>query len=136
MSGSAHRGDHDIAFYEAAIENTFSLSVTTGALAESPTDAEGPLPPGRYLIQAVGLNSNQVCWIHVGKFVKGTPLAPDAPTGPGTKRFPLTTTIVAIETHCIQGHSDRIAAQLNAGLGVTVYISRVSSQVRKSNVRR
>jgi hypothetical protein len=127
MSAGAHRGDHDIAFYEAAIEDTFTLTATTSGLTEAPSDADGPLPPGRYLIQVRGISSTQVVWIHVGKFVKGAPLAPSNPIGPGTRRFPLTSAIVAIETHCLKGYSDRISAQVSTGASVPVYISRVST---------
>jgi len=134
VSGDAHRGDHDVAYYEAAIENTVALVATVGSLTETPDDG-GALPPGRYLIQALALADDQVVWVHVGKFVKGTALAPGAPTAAGEKRFPLTATIVAIETHCLAGYSDRIAAQVSTGANVTLYISRVSTQVQKSNQR-
>lgn len=130
MSASAHRGDHDIAFYEAAIENTAALTAVAGSLAET-SDDNGPLPPGRYLIQAPDIGLGQVVWVHVGKFTKGAPLTPSSPIAAGEKRFPLTTAIVAVETHVLGGYSDRIATQLNAGPDVTLYISRVSSEVRK-----
>ena len=129
MSAAAHRGDHDIAFYEAAIENTAALTATSAGLTET-ADSLGALPPGRYLIQAVGLAQNQVCWVHVGKFVKGEPLAPASPTAPGEKRFPLTSAIVAVESHVLRGYSDRIAVQLSIGASLTVYLSRVSTEAR------
>jgi len=137
MSAAAHRGDHDIAFYEAAIENTFTLNAIVGALTEAPTDLDGPLPPGRYLIQLVGASDAAViAWVHVGKFVAGTPLAPANPVAAGTKRIPLSpSSIIAIETHALQGYSDRIAVQ-SVGGTVTVHITRVSNEARKSDIRR
>jgi len=130
VSSSAHGGNHDQAFFEAAIENTAALTASVGSLAET-SDTGGALPPGRYLIQAPGIAGTQVVWVHVGPFVKGAPLAPANPVGAGTRRFPLTAAIVAIETHCLGGYSDRIAVQLSSGAAVPVYITRVSTEVRK-----
>jgi len=134
VSASAHSGNHDQAFYEAAIENTVELTATTGSLSATP-DAGGALPPGRYLIQSVGLAAGQVVWVHVGPFERGVPLAPSSPVAAGERRFPLTETIVALEAHLLGGYSDRVAVQLSSGSNVTVYISRVSTEVMKSNKR-
>jgi len=131
VSASAHRGDHDVAFYEAAIENTVGLTASAGVLTQT-VDTDGPLPPGRYLVQAVGLGATQVCWVHVGPYVNGTLLTPLGPTGPGARRFPLTSTIVAIETHILRGYSDRVGVILNAGAAVSVFLSRVSTEARKA----
>jgi hypothetical protein len=138
MSGSAHGGNHDVAFYEAAIEETYVATATVGSLVEFNSDAAGALLPGRYLVQVVGLAAGlpaQVAWVHVGKFVSGTALSPLNPVAAGTKRFPLTATIPAVEFHVLGGYSDRAAVQIGTGSDVTCFLSRVSTEVRKSNRR-
>lgn len=127
MSSAAHRGDHDIAFYEAAIEETHRLDVT--ATYSQLPDVDGPLRPGRYLIQLFNpSNDTAVCWVHVGKFEKAVSLAGTA--GPGVRRVPLSKqAIIAIETHVLVGHSDRIGAIMSAGTG-TLFVTRVSSETR------
>jgi hypothetical protein len=137
VTASAHSGDHDKAFYEAAIEETFGATATSASLTNVNTDDDGALVPGRYLLQAAGtLVPGQTLWVHRGRFTAGTALSPiggAAVAGPA--RFPLTATIVALEFHVLGGYSDRIAVQLGSGSDVTVYLSRVSSAVRKSNRR-
>jgi len=133
--GTAHSGNHDIAFFEAAIEETLGAVAGTGALTSVNTDDDGPLRAGRYLVQAVGISGSQVVWVHVGKYVVGTPLTPAAPTAPGLKRFPLTSAVAGVETHCLGGYSDRMAVQVSSGSSVQVYVSRVSNEVRKSGTR-
>jgi len=128
MSAGAHRGDHDIAFYEAAIEETRSLAVTT-TFAQLPDEDLG-LEPGRYLIQlATASSDTSFCWVHLGAFEKGVTLGGTA--APGRRRFPLSrSTIVAIESHVLEGYSDRLGAIMSAGTG-TLYISRVSTRIPK-----
>lgn len=128
MSASAHRGDHDIAFYEAAIEETRSLAVTAGFTQLS--DEDGALVPGRYLVQLAAASSDTAfCWVHVGEFVKTESLGGTA--GPGRARFPLSrSTVVAVEFHVIGGYSDRLGAIMSAGTG-TLYVSRVSTATPK-----
>lgn len=128
MSANAHRGDHDIAFYEAALEETRELGVTT-AFAQF-SDAAGPLTPGRYLIQlAVASSDTAFCWVHLGKFEKGENLGGTAAAG--RRRFPLSrSTVVAIESHVLGGYSDRLGAIMSAGSG-TLYVSRVSTAIPK-----
>lgn len=128
MSDSAHRGDHDIAFYEAAIEETRALAVTN--VFSQFSDAEGPLVPGRYLIQLVSSSvSTAFCWVHLGKFEKGVSLAGTALPGP--RRVPLSrSTVVAVETHVLANYSDRLGAIMTAGSG-QLYVTRVSTKVGK-----
>lgn len=127
MSSAAHRGDHDVAFYEAAIKESYVLSVGTSLVQTS--DADGPLRPGRYLIQLVNPSSDTaLCWVHVGKFAKGTALA--GGTGAGRNRIPLSRqAIVAVETHVLKDDSDRIGAEMTAG-SATLIITRVSTEAR------
>jgi len=126
----SHRGDHDIAFFEAAVEETRKVTVTAAGLTQFP-DADGPLTPGRYLIQAVGISAGQDCWLHVGQFAAGVALAPAiGPVVGGPKRFPLTTSVPAIETHVLSGYSDQMAFQLSAGANIVVYVTRVSTAIR------
>jgi hypothetical protein len=135
MSASAHGGNHDQAFYEAAIEETFEAAAATGVLTPFNADTDGALAPGRWLVQVRGLAATQEVWVHVGPFVAGTPLAPVAPTAAGTKRFPLTSSIVGLEFHVLNDYSDRVAVQLNSGASVACFLSRVSTRVQKSNRR-
>lgn len=123
MSGSAHRGDDDIAFFAAAIEET-RLIAASPASASFP-DADGALVPGRYLIQILGASaSSVVVWIQMGKFEKGVPLT--ASVGPGLKRVPLSPSgIIAIEVNVVKEDNDRIAV-VTAGGTASVYITRIS----------
>lgn len=123
MAG-AHEGEDDRAFFHAAIERTYpELAVTAGG--EQLADDVGALPPGRYLIQAINFSdSSAICWVHVGKFVEGSPISLTA--GPGKDTVPLNPSgAVAIETNVVKGHSDRIGAIMSAGT-CSVFITRVS----------
>ena len=127
MSGNAHRGDHDVAFYEATIGETRELAVSD-AYAQLPDD-DGPLAPARYVIQLVALSDdNAVVWVHVGPFGEGDL---GGAAGPGNSRFPLSSGVVA-ETHVLEGESDRIGAIADTpGVTARLFISRVSTVVRK-----
>lgn len=124
MSGAAHRGDDDIAFYAADIGETRALSAAAG----SPTQfsgSSGPLAPGRYLIQAVNLSvPSAEVWIGFGKFGEAVDLA----AVPGRRRIPLVPGggLLAVETHVRKGDSDQIAAITSAGTA-TVYVTLVST---------
>ena len=125
MSGSAHRGDHDIAFYEATLGHTYAGS---GGVAPSfvNSDDDGALPPARYLIQLVSSSSpTATCWVSQEPFEKG--VAPSSIAGAGPRRFPLRRdTLLAIETHVVGNDDDRITLQTDAGTCV-VWVSRVST---------
>ena len=128
---NAHRGDHDIAFYEAVIEETRSLDVT--AAGEETPDDDGALTPGRYLVQFFQTSgpTTAICWLHVGVFKEGV-LGPTAE--PGNKRFPLSaSSIIAIEFNVMTDENDRIAGIMSEGAG-TLFISRVSTETRKHQV--
>ena len=133
MSSNAHSGTHDIAFYEADIGGTFVISAST-TLANAPSDVEGALPPGRYLVQAISFSdATATCWLHVGRFESGTPLVPGNDIAAGTQRFPLHgDAMPAIEFNVLTGHNDRVAVVTSAGTA-TVYLSRVSTITRKGN---
>ena len=123
-----HRGDHDIAFYEAALEETYELGVSTAF--DETSDDDGPLIPGRYLIQLVAPTSSAtLAWVHAGAFEKGASLGGTADAG--TKRFPLSGDgVKAVEFHVLKGYSDRIGVIAEAGTG-RLLISRVSTRTDK-----
>ncbi|MCH9836988.1 hypothetical protein K0U83_15080 [bacterium] len=130
MSSSAHRGDFDIGYYEASIEETHSVTAAVGALTNAPAAAEGALRPGRYLVQLSNPTAGTVVWVHVGAFDAAVPLAPANPIAAGTRRIPLSSSgVLAIEFQALTGYSDRIAVQA-VGNAATVFISRVSSETR------
>lgn len=130
MSSSAHRGDFDIGFYEAAIEETHSVTAAIGALTNLPSAVDGALRPGRYLIQLSNPVAGSVVWVHVGAFDATVPLAPVNPVAAGTKRIPLSSAgVLAVEYQALAGFSDRIAVQAT-GNATTVFVSRVSTETR------
>lgn len=128
MSAAAHRGDHDIAFYEADIGETRVLNVST-AFTET-ADEDGPLIPGRYLVQLMdSAPTNLKCWVHVGPFEAGETLGGVA--APGRRRIPLSRqAAVAVELNVQTGHNDRIGGITSAG-SATLYVTRVSTSTRK-----
>lgn len=130
MSGSAHRGDHDVAFYEATIGYTFGGGTGTTAPSYLNSDDDGPLPPARYLIQVIEVgNSDTVCWIGTEPFEKGS--TPSAIDGPGPDRIPLKrTTLLAIEMHVLAGENDRIVIQTSVSTAI-VYVTQVSTLIPK-----
>jgi hypothetical protein len=132
VSSNAHRGDDDIAFYAADIGDTalLSASVTPAQLS----DAHGPLPSGRYIIQVVNLSGTgkQLVWVGQGPFVPGGVMAIAA--APGKDRIPLSQqALVAIETNVVKGFSDRIAAVTSGGTA-EVYITRVSREAQHKRI--
>ena len=122
MGDGARAGD-EVGFFAAAIEVTRSLSLSTTSVQL--TDAQGPLAPGRYVIQLRPASSAEIwCWVHAGPFIKGDVIT--ATTGEGRNRFPLSNAgLIAIEFHVRRDVNDRIAAVLESGSG-TLYISKVS----------
>lgn len=123
MSGSAHNGEDDIAFFAADIGHTYVLPLTTG-LTTLPA-ALGALVPGRYLIQVGGLSAGAVAWLHFDKYQDDPPNIP-TPIGAGPQRIPiLLSAVIAIETHAVKGYSDRLSGILTTGTA-TLYATRVS----------
>ena len=128
MSGDAHRGDHDIAFYEATIGHTFEGA---GDVVPSfvNSDADGPIPPARYLIQLAELSKNGAfCWVGFSPFVKT--VGPNAVVGPGPSRIPLSELLGCVETNILAGVDDRITLQTTEGTAV-VYVTRISTRIPK-----
>lgn len=126
--GNAHRGDHDIAFYQADIGETRALLVTIAG--EELVEEEGPLTPGRYLLQFFQTSGapSAICWVHVGAWAEGD-ISPTAGSGP--QRIPLSAqSIIGVEYHVIEGYNDRVAAIMTVGAG-TLYMTRVSTVIRK-----
>lgn len=120
---------HTKAYYEAAIEETRQLDVTD-SFAET-SDADGPLTPGRWLVQLAGASDGAAfCWVHSGKFEKGESIDPGSgQDGPGPKRIPLSGDgITAIEFNVLQGYNDRLGAVMTAGTA-TIYFTRISTQL-------
>lgn len=126
---TVHSGFDDRAFYEADIAETRVLRAVTD-VGNQTTDEDGPLWAGRYRILATGLQEGEVCWVHVGPFKKGKPLALAA--APGNKRVPLTAGAPEVYTHVRIGDSDRIGAIIDTAPAgdVDVYISRVSTRAK------
>jgi len=123
VSGSAHNGEDDIAFFAADIGHTYVLSLSTG-LTTLPA-ALGALVPGRYLIQVGGLSAGAIAWVHFDKFQDTPPNIP-SPIGEGPQRIPLLqTAVIAIETHALKGYSDRLSAIVTSG-AATLYATRIS----------
>lgn len=130
-----HRGDHDIAHYERQPGETLGpTSVGTGSVTQLNSDAQGPLPPGRYLIQVANLSTTGiVLWLHFGRFEKSAPLAPSSPTSSGRNRIALSLDDrLGIELHLLGGEHDRVAAQAVGGT-CDVILSRISTTVPKGN---
>lgn len=130
MAG-AHEGKDDRAFFHAAIERTFELAVTDAGNQTS--DPDGPMVPARYLVQAINFDADTtICWVHVGRFVEGSPLSLTA--GPGNDRIPLNQGgAVAVEFNAVRDHSDRIGAITSAGGTCTVFITRVERTSKQAN---
>lgn len=125
MSAGAHNGADDIAFYEADLGLTVELPVNASGAQTS--DEGGPLPAGRYLIQAFNLTDGGVCWVHTGKYKRGSGLPLVAAAG--RNRIPLTgKTLIAVETHVREGSSDRVGAITSAGATCTLWITQVSTR--------
>jgi hypothetical protein len=113
-----------VGFYAADIGITRELVIGAGASVML-TDADGPLTPGRWVIQLRTALATEYAWIRVGAFKKGSAIA--ATIGPGRDRFPLSpSALIAIEFNVRKGENDRIAGITEFG-AATLYISRVSA---------
>lgn len=130
MAGS-HEGKDDRAFFHAAIERTFELAAVDTGVQTS--DDDGPMVPARYLIQAVDFDApTTVCWVHVGKFEKGSPISLVATAG--KDKIPLKSDgVIAVEFNAVREHSDRIGAITTAGGTCTVWITRVERTSQQAN---
>lgn len=116
---NAHSAEDDIAAFAAVVGFTRKIQATTAGVQDS--DANGPLSPGRYLIQAI-FNGNAIIWISFGKFEKGVTI--DMPND--VPAFPLSNSVlIAIEFHVRKGVDDRIGARTSTGTA-DVYITKVS----------
>lgn len=98
-----------------------SLLLSVDDTARQLSDDHGPLPPGKYFIQALGLSTNR-CWVKTSRWEKGT--APDvtAPAAPAAgvsvleKEFPMDANgVTSFELHVRQGVNDRLQAVMAAG---------------------
>lgn len=124
MSGAAHNGEDDIAFFAADIGFTYVLPLTT-TLSVMPS-ADGALVAGRYLVQVVGLTTGAIAWLHFDHYQKDVPPDPSPLTGQGPQRVPLSAAaIIAIETHVKKGYSDRLCGLVTSGTA-TLYATLVS----------
>ena len=127
MSGAAHRGDDDLAFYAADIGET--RLVSADALSnQQTTDADGALVPGRWLVQVFPTDSAAKVWVGFGKFVAAVVLS--SPVGPGKQRIPCSgKTIIAFETNVLKGYSDRAVARTTVGTA-EVYLTLISRRAK------
>lgn len=123
MSGIGDvRGDDAVAYYAGTIGATRSIAVADGVSATL-RDADGPLEPGRYLMQVLNWTSSSAkIWVRFGRFEKGHSLEASA----GPPNFPLAQRgIIALELNVLPGDNDRAAA-IGDGGGGTLYLTRIS----------
>lgn len=122
---TGHRSDDDIAFFAADLGPTRKLACSVASA--SPPASEGPMTPGRYLIQIHNLSGNmrQIVWLTMGKFDKAAPLVALAVP----PAFPLNlAAIAAIEVHVRKDVNDQLAAIAGAGTA-DLYFTLVSRDV-------
>lgn len=112
--GAAHNGEDDIAFFAADIGYTRLLDLTT--TIAFPPDAEGPLPPFRYLVQVLDMSAGATCWVHFTKFEKTDQPVVATPGAAGDQRIPLKA-LAAFEVNVRKGYNDRIGALVSTGTG-------------------
>lgn len=109
-------------FFQAAIGGSLRVALTIASAQTS--DAQGALPPGKYLVQFLGLTG--VAWIRANKFVPGetiTAVVPGVIPAPGDRvnEFPIDPAIARSFTlHVRNGINDRIAAILSAGTATMI----------------
>jgi hypothetical protein len=121
----SHTAEDDNAFFAASLGATRKLSVSTTP-SQLP-DADGPLPPGRYLVHVVDYQppGKTRVWWRVGKFEKGDTL----PIAAGVPYFPFRVDgIGAMEINVREGFDDRIAAVTDTGTA-TLFITRISRDI-------
>lgn len=122
--GGAQRGDAALHFYEANLGLTLALTVIE-ANAVQTTDAEGALPPGRYLLHINDTTNDAQIWVKTVPFKKGQTivLAAGVPAMPFRAGF-----VVGLEFNVRRGDNDRIVA-IASGPGIasgTLYITQIS----------
>lgn len=99
------QADDDAWVYHADIGYTYDLPIGPGGAQL--TDAQGPLSPGRWLVQLRTTFTAQWAWVILGPFEKGSPIALTA--GAGRQRIPLSrASVIAAEFHVRKGYNDRI----------------------------
>jgi hypothetical protein len=132
MGAGAHRGDYDIAFYEARIGETLEASTVAAATPVFlNSDADGPLQPARWLIQVTAVSGAGVAvWVGLSAFDKGD--SPSSVAGAGPQRIPLSrAALVFIETHVLAGVDDRVTLETIGG-SATITATRVSTVTPKA----
>lgn len=104
-------------YYDQDIGPTYSLAASTSVAFT--TDAVGPLPPGKYLVQAPSLGGTDLVFISLVPFKAGdTPsISAQAPATPIIRGW--------LEFNVKTGDNDRVVIRATGGTG-TVYITQVS----------
>lgn len=121
MSAHDARGDDVIAYYASTIGFTRALGVS--AISAQVPDEQGPLEPGRWLLQLLDRQSAATrAWLAFGPFRRGEPLV--AVVGP--PYFPMSGRgLIALEFNVRRGDNDRVAAVAENGTA-TLYLTRLS----------
>ncbi len=120
----AQRGDAALHFYEANLGLTLELTVIEASAVQT-TDADGALPPGRYLLHISDTTNDAQIWVKTVKFVKGDTVGLTA----GVPAMPFRVgLIIGLEFNVRRGDNDRVVA-IASGPGVasgTLYITQIS----------
>jgi hypothetical protein len=116
-------------FYGHDLGRTVALAAVAASVVSSggTNDANGPLPPGKYLVQATSPGGTDLVFIDAVPFVKNETASWAAkPAAP-----PATPLIRGwVEIHVRKDHNDRIVARTTGGTA-TVYVTQVSRVPRK-----
>ena len=120
MSTASVRGDDAVAFYAALLGATTLLAA--GVVASQTPDADGPLQPGKYLVQVADIAGGGTTWLKMVPFVKGNVevLAAGVPAFPMKPGLALSFTV-----NVLKGVNDRVVAVTSAGTS-NVYLTRIS----------
>lgn len=123
MGTPAARSVDTVDFYGASLEDTRLVNATVSG--DQTTDGDGPLTPGKYLVQVFNISdSAALIWILVGPFVPSSPISLAA--SPGARRIPLSAqALVAMEFNVIAGINDRLGAITTVGTA-EVYLTHMS----------
>lgn len=114
----AGRADDELDFFNADMGPTTLVNLST--TAAQTTDADGALPPGRYLLQVIGLATNAVAFVKQVPFKKTETVALIA----APPAFPFAAT-TAIEVNVRKDFSDRIVGRCDTGTA-KLYITQLS----------
>jgi hypothetical protein len=114
-------------FFEAKIGGSFRLGLDDESRQTDDTEI-GAIPPGKYFVQVLGLDTGETCHIRSGKWVKGATITAVATAAPAAgvvdlvNEFPLAEAdgVSSFVLHVRQGINDRIAAILTAGTATLV----------------